>query len=44
MEGVFLIIAIFTTIAGAAAAAEGVAYLRQQELTVRSLQEYHGIG
>ena len=34
----------FTTIAGAAAAAEGVAYLRQQELTVRSLQEYHGIG
>ena len=34
----------FTTIAGAAAAAEGVTYLRQQELTVRSLQEYHGIG
>jgi carbamoyl-phosphate synthase large subunit len=34
----------FTTIAGAAAAAEGIAYLRQHELTVRSLQEYHGLG
>jgi carbamoyl-phosphate synthase large subunit len=31
----------FTTIAGAAAAAAGIEYLQQQELTVRSLQEFH---
>ena len=31
----------FTTIAGAAAAADGIEYLQQQALTVRSLQEYH---
>jgi carbamoyl-phosphate synthase large subunit len=34
----------FTTIAGAAAAAEGIAFLRQQALGVRSLQEFHGRG
>ncbi|MBX3027683.1 carbamoyl-phosphate synthase large subunit [bacterium] len=34
----------FTTIAGAAAAAEGIEYLRRQALSVRSLQEYHGRG
>ncbi len=33
----------FTTIAGAAAAAEGIEYLRRGALGVRSLQEYHGI-
>jgi carbamoyl-phosphate synthase large subunit len=33
----------FTTIAGAAAAAEGIEYLRRQALEVRSLQEYHGL-
>jgi carbamoyl-phosphate synthase large subunit len=34
----------FTTIAGAAAAAAGIEYLQRGELTVRSLQEYHGLG
>ena len=34
----------FTTIAGAAAAAEGIEFLRRQDLGVRSLQEYHGRG
>ena len=34
----------FTTIAGAAAAAEGIEFLRRQGLSVRSLQEYHGRG
>ena len=32
----------FTTIAGAAAAAEGIEYLQQESLGVRCLQEYHG--
>jgi carbamoyl-phosphate synthase large subunit len=31
----------FTTIAGAAAAAEGIEYLQKERLSVRSLQEYH---
>jgi carbamoyl-phosphate synthase large subunit len=31
----------FTTVAGAAAAAEGIEYLQRQSLSVRSLQEYH---
>ncbi len=34
----------FTTLAGAAAAAEGIGFLRRQELNVRSLQEFHGRG
>ena len=34
----------FTTIAGAAAAAEGIEYLRREAVGVRSLQEYHGRG
>ena len=34
----------FTTIAGAAAAAEGIDYLRREAIGVRSLQEYHGRG
>jgi carbamoyl-phosphate synthase large subunit len=34
----------FTTIAGAAAAAEGIEFLRRQELDVRSMQEHHGRG
>ncbi|MGE3499744.1 MAG: carbamoyl-phosphate synthase large subunit [Candidatus Binatia bacterium] len=32
----------FTTIAGAAAAAEGIEYLQRHELSVHPLQEYHG--
>ena len=34
----------FTTIAGAAAAAEGIEYLQSERLSVRSLQEYNGRG
>jgi carbamoyl-phosphate synthase large subunit len=33
----------FTTIAGAAAAAEGIDFLRREAIGVRSLQEYHGL-